>query len=224
MRQILTIFLKDVSIEMSGGGIFPAVAVFAVTLASVLHFTNIFPSSAAVISAAPAVFWICILFAATIAFERSFEVERKSEALRSILMSPVDRGAVFIGKMLANMLLLSAIEAVFIPFFILFFKIELWRVVVPFLSVVVAATAGVSAVGTLLSALSAQTKTKGVIFPVLLFPLLIPVLISASQGLSVIFGGAPEHDFFRYLKILVSFDLTFIAAGTLVYGYIIEEI
>lgn len=225
MRDIVTIFLKDISIETSGGGIFPAVAAFAVVLASVLHFTDIFPSSPATVTqAAPAVFWICILFAATVGFERSFEVERKSQALRSILMSPVDRGAVFIGKMLANLTLLVAVEAVFIPVFALFFRLDAFSSALPFLSVVFAATVGIAAVGTLLSALSAQTDMKGVVFPVLLFPLLIPVLISASLGVSAALGGGVEHDFARHIKVLVSFDLAFIAAGTLIYGYIIEEI
>ncbi len=224
MRHILTILRKDISIETAGGGIFPAVSAFAVVCASVFHFAGVFPSAAAV-SAAPSVFWISVLFASTVAFERSFEVERKSRALRSILMSPVGRGEVFIGKMLANLLLLFAVEAVFIPVFSLFFRIDIFSAAVPFFAVVFAGTVGVAAVGTILSALSAQTDMKGVIFPVLLFPLLIPVLISASQASSVALGvEGVEQDFARHLKLLISFDLAFISAGTLIYGYIIDEI
>ncbi len=224
MRDIFTIFFKDISLETSGGGIFPAVSVFAVVIASVFHFTNAFPSDFATSSSAPAVLWISVFFAATVAFERSFEIEKKSEALRMVLMSPVDRGAVFIGKMLANLLLLLAVEAVFIPVFAIFFRIAIMPVIFPFISVVFAGTIGIAAAGTILSALSAQTKMKGVVLPVLLFPILVPVLISASQAVSSIFGGGVEPDFAQNLKILVSFDLAFIAAGTLIYGYIIEEI
>ncbi len=224
MRAIWTVFFKDLSIETSGGGVFPAVAAFAVVIASVLHFTNVFPSAPAVTNAAPAVFWISTLFAATIAFERSFEVERKSEAIRMVLMSPVDRGAVFIGKTLANLFLLTAVQAVFVPVFALFFSLDVLPVLGPFAATVFAGTVGVAAVGTALSALSAQTSMKGAIFPVLLFPLLIPVLISASESLSAVLGGAPAGDFPRHMKALISFDFAFLAAGTLVYGYIIDDV
>ncbi len=224
MRDILTVLRKDISLETAGGGIFPSVSVFAVVIMSVFHFTNAFPSASATVSAAPAVFWISAFFAATVAFERSFEIERKSEALRMILMSPVDRGAVFIGKMLANLLLLLAVEAVFIPVFALFFGVSITPVMLPFIAVAFAGTVGIAAVGTLLSALSAQTKMKGIVFPVLLFPLMTPVLISASQAFSSLLGGGIEQDLARHIKILVSFDLAFTAAGTLVYGYVIEEI
>ncbi|WP_462136937.1 heme exporter protein CcmB [Candidatus Mycalebacterium sp.] len=224
MRDIWTVFLKDISIETSGGGVFPAVAAFAVVIASVLHFTNVFPSAPAAAKAAPAVFWISTLFAATIAFERSFEVERKSEAIRTVLMSPVDRSAVFIGKTLANLLLLTAVQVVFIPVFALFFSLDILPVLAPFAVAVFTGTVGVAAVGTALSALSAQTGMKGAIFPVLLFPLLIPVLISASESLSAVLGGVPAGDLLRHMKVLISFDFAFLAAGALVYGYIIEDV
>lgn len=224
MRDIWTIFFKDLAIETSAGGVFPAVAAFAVVIVSVLHFTNVFPSAPSAANAAPGMFWISTLFAAAISFERSFEVERKSEAIRSILMSPVDRGAVFIGKTVANLLLLTAVQLVFIPVFTLFFSLDILSVPVLFAATVFAGTVGIAAVGTALSALSAQTSMKGVVFPVLLFPLLLPVLISASEALSAVLGGAPAHDFPRHMKVLISFDFAFLAAGALVYGYIIEDI
>lgn len=225
MRDAFTIFFKDISLETSGGGIFPAVSVLAVVIAAVFHFTNAFaPASPAASASAPAVFWISVFFAATVAFERLFETEKKSEALRMTLMSPVDRGAVFIGKMLANLLLLLAVEAVFIPIFSIFFGIGIVPVIFPFISVAIAGTIGIAAAGTVLSSLSAQTKMKGIVLPVLLFPILVPVLISASGAFFSILGGGAERDFAQHMKILISFDLAFTAAGTLVYGYIIEEI
>lgn len=220
-RDIWVILLKDFSLETSGNGVFIPAAAFATVIAAVFHFAN--PSDFATASAAPAAFWISVLFTATVAFERLFETEKKSEALRMTLMSPADRGAVFIGKMLANLLLLLAVEAVFIPLFAVFFRVSVTPVIIPFVSVTLAATVGIAAVGTALSALSAQAKMKGIILPILLFPLLVPVLLSASQAFSALLGGGAEREFARHLRILISFDLAFTTMGTLVYGYIVDE-
>lgn len=224
MRDILTVFLKDVSIEIRGGGIVPSVAVFAVVLASVLRLSGVLPPGPASSLAAPAMFWICLLFAATVAFERSFEIERKSEAIRVILMSPAGRGDVFIGKTLANLALLLAVEVFFIPAFSFFFGLGYAVLSARFLLATFAATVGIAAVGTLLSALCSRTRGGGVLLPVLMFPLLIPVLTSATLAVSAALGSGIARDFSGHIKVLVSFDLAFVAAGTLVYGYIIEEI
>lgn len=223
MRDIFTVFLKDVSIELRGGGIVPSVAVFAVVLASVLRLSGVLPQGPASEFAAPAVLWICLLFAATVAFERSFEIEKKTGAIRVILMSPAGRGEVFLGKTLSNLALLLAVEVFFLPVFSFFFGLGPAAVSVRFLSAVFAATVGMAAVGTLLSALCSQARGGNVLLPVLMFPVLIPVLSSATLASSAALGSGIARDFAGHMKILVSFDLAFVAAGTLIYGYIIEE-
>ena len=224
MRDIFTVFLKDVSTEIKGGGIVPSVAVFAVVLASVLRFSGVLPQGPASEFAAPALLWICLLFAATVAFERSFEIEKKNGAIRTVLMSPAGRGEIFLGKTLSNLALLLAVEAFFLPVFSFFFGLGYAVFSARFLLAVFIATVGIAAVGTLLSALCSQTRGGGVLLPVLMFPLLIPVLTSATLATSAALGTGIARDFAGHVKILASFDLAFVAAGTLIYGYIIEEI
>ena len=223
MRDVLSVFFKDVLIEIRGGGILPAVSVFAVVLAAVVHFSQVMSPDPASSPAAPAMMWVCLLFASTVALERSFEIERKNEAIRVVLMSPAGRGAVFLGKVLANFVLLTAVEVFFLPVFSFFFRLGDAAVSLRFVLTVLAATAGIAAVGTLVSALCSRARGAGVMLPVLMFPLLIPVLTISSLATSAALGGSVYGDFVAHMKILISFDLAFMATGTLVYGYIIEE-
>jgi heme exporter protein B len=174
-------------------------------------------------SIAGAMIWVTVLFAGTLGLGRSFALEREAEALTGVMLAPVDRGAFFLGKWLANVTIVLVVEALIFPVFSLFFNLSFQGSLGALAGVIVLATAGFIALGTLFGAIAAHTRLGETLLPILLLPLLAPVIIFACAATQRLLVGRPLADVASQLKMLLAFDLVFLFVCTAVFGAVLEE-
>jgi heme exporter protein CcmB len=161
--------------------------------------------------AAAGILWIAIAFAGTLALGRAFERERQNETLRGLLMTPIDRPALYVGKLTSILLLLLAVEAIVVPLVGLMFQAPLFRHPVLMAGLLVTGTVGFTAVGTLFAAMLLRTRSRDVMLPVLLYPITIPVIIAGVRGTAALLQAEANVPVARaWLSMLVFFDAVFI--------------
>ena len=167
-------------------------------------------------------FWLAVFFAWNVALDRSFSSEREENCLQALLLYPITPGTLFIAKFIANLLALTAIEAILIPAFVIFTDVSLlagaWR----FLTILVAANLGLCAVGTLVSALISGLPRQGSLLVLLVLPLASPIVIGAGQATTSLLAG-DTTSWCRWLQLLSVFAALFICLGTLLFEFVIEE-
>ncbi|MFH1680965.1 MAG: heme exporter protein CcmB [Candidatus Eisenbacteria bacterium] len=169
---------------------------------------------------APGLLWIAFAFSGTIGLEHTHAVEREMGGMEGLLLAPIDRGLIYVAKLLAGTLFMYLAELLTLPFFVLFFNVDILPLLPRMLLLNLAGTFGFCSVGTLLVAVTARTRLKGVILPVLLFPVVVPVLLAAVEGTAAIFRGESMGN---ALKILVVFDAVFASVSFLTFGFALEE-
>jgi heme exporter protein B len=170
-----------------------------------------------------AMLWVTILFAGTLGLGRSFTLEREQEALTGVLLTPIDRGALYLGKFLANLAILLVVEAVIFPVFALFFQASFAGSLPALVAVVVLASVGFMALGTLFSAVTAHTRLGDTLLPILLLPLMIPVVIFAATATQRLLVGRPVEEIAASLRMLLAFDLIYVAVCTALFRYVVDE-
>jgi heme exporter protein B len=221
LAQVWAVARKDLLLEARSRERFVAMATFAALVAVVFSFA-LDPSLRAA-SIAGAMLWVTVLFAGTLGLSRSFALEREDAALTGMMLSPAPAGAVFLGKFLANLVVLLAVEAVIFPVYALFFGLRLGGALGGLVLVVVLATVGFMALGTLFAAISAHTRMGDSLLPILLLPLLIPVVIFAASATQRLLLGRPFGEIEGSLRMLLAFDLVFLFVCTAVFGAAVEE-
>lgn len=212
---------KDLTLELRSRERLVSMLSFAVLVAVVFSFALDPTFRARAIGGA--MLWITLLFAGMLGLGRSFSAEREQDALAGILLSPVDRGAVFLGKFAANLVFLLLTALLVFPVYGLFFQLPYRGGLGGLALVVVLASIGFMALGTLFSAVAASTRLGETILPVLLLPLLLPVVIFAAGATQRLLIGRPFAEIVGSIKMLAAFDIVFIIVCTLVFGSVVEE-
>ncbi len=171
----------------------------------------------------PAVLWITFLFSGSIGLGRSFAMEKESEAIKGLLLAPVDRSLIYVGKFLSNFTFLLIIELFTIPIFIVVFNYGLNINFMGIILVIFLGTVGFGSVGTVFAAMSINTRLREVLLPILYFPIIIPVLLASVNITGSLLDGKMLTDNASSLQLLIVFDIIFLSAGILLYQYVIEE-
>jgi heme exporter protein B len=219
--QAWAVARKDLLLEARSRERFVSMATFAVLVAVVFSFA--LDPTVRSQDIAGAMLWVTVLFAGTLGLGRSFALESEADALTGMLVSPVPRGAMFLGKFLANLLIVLAVEAVVFPVYALFFGLRFAGALGGLVLVVVLATVGFMALGTLFSAMTAHTRHGETLLPILLLPLLIPVVIFAASATQLLLAGRPLAEVEGNLRVLLAFDLVFLFVCTAAFGSAMEE-
>lgn len=142
--------------------------------------------------------------------------------MEGLLLTPVDRSAIYLGKMLGNLLFIGVVEVIILPIFIVLFNLSAQDL--PLLvGVVVLGTIGFAGVGTLFSAMAVHTRAREVLLPILLFPVVIPVMLASVKMTGAILDGLPFADVQNWFSLLVAFDLIFLALSFILFDYVMEE-
>jgi heme exporter protein B len=222
MKKIWAIVWKDIITELRTKELFSSMFTFALLIIVIFNFTFGF-SVEFIPVAAPGILWVAFTFAGVLGLSRSFALEKEGNAILGLLLTPLDRSFIFLGKMIGNMIFVFIIETIILPIFVLFFNYNLFGNVLPLLLVILLGTIGFVSVGTLFSAMALNTKLREVLLPILLFPIIIPVIISSVKLISAILEGNPISYAGSSLQILVSFDIIFLVVCTIVFEYVIEE-
>jgi heme exporter protein B len=212
---------KDLTIELRTRTAFLSSVVFAVLGLAVFYFA--WSSSAiAAIDLAPGVVWVIFIFSSILAVQRSFGVERPERALDGLLISPIGREAIYLGKAIANMCFVGAIQLVAIPAAVLFYNLPSRALPVLF-AIAALATIGLVAVGTLFASMAVNTQLAELLLPMLSLPFFMPIIIAAGMTTQRLLAGRPFSESLPWLKMLIAFDLVFLTACTLAFPYTLEE-
>lgn len=221
LAQVWAVARKDLLLEARSRERFVSMATFAMLVAVVFSFA--LDPTVRSRDIAGAMLWVTVLFAGTLGLGRSFALEREADAFTGVLVSPVPRGAVFLGKFLANLTVLLAVEAVIFPVYAILFGLGLGSALGGLVLVVFLATVGFMALGTLFGAITAHTRLGETLLPILLLPLLLPVVIFAASATQRLLVGRPLAEIGGNLRMLLAFDLIFLFVCTTIFGAAVEE-
>jgi heme exporter protein B len=220
LRKVMAIVWKDVRAELRTKDILSSMLVFAGL--SVLIFQFAFDLRADNVRLVlPGVLWIAITFAGVLGLNRSFILEQDRGSLEGLLLAPVDRSAIYFGKLIGNLLFIFIVELLLLPLMTVLFNV--WLLSPALLLVLALGTLGYAAVGTLFAALSINTRAREVMLPILLFPVMVPVFVAGVQAVSRLLDGESLADIMRWVQLLVAYDAIFIAVAMLLFDYVVEE-
>jgi len=213
---------KDLAIEFRTRSAFLAAIVFSL-LAIVIFFFAWDSTAVSAVDLAPGVLWVIFTFSGLLGLHRSFGVEEADRAIDALLASPVDREAVFLGKALANLLFVLGVQALAIPAVALFYNVPLARVLGPLVGIAVLAAIGLVSIGTLFSAMAANTRLAELLLPVLALPFFVPIILPAAQSTARLLAGRPIAEAMSWLRILIAFDIVFLVACALAFPFTLED-
>ncbi|NOG54134.1 MAG: ABC transporter permease [Planctomycetes bacterium] len=219
LRQIYWLASKDILIEARSRQTIGLVVVLGVLIIVVLGL-GLEPSQTSGFSAT-AILWVAYLFGGVLCFEKTMAVERHDEALAGLLLAPIDRGAIYIAKLISNLILMFSLAIVVTPVAVLLFHFDLSAALGAFVLIMSISMVGFAAVGTLFSATISSSRLQGGLLAMLIFPISLPLVITSSQLLLRIFRGNQELSF-SGLSILIAFDVIFLVASWLVFELILE--
>ena len=221
LRKILAIVAKDLAAELRTREMLGAMFVFALLVIFIFNFAFELRAEDQR-TLAPGVLWVAITFSGMLGLSRSFIREKDRGSLDGLLLAPVDRGVIFLGKMLGNALFITVIDLIILPVFVVLFDIPI--ATLPHLGVIVIlGTIGLSGVGTLFSAMAVHTRAREILLPVLLFPLIVPVILSAVKLSAAVIDDLPFAEVQQWFNLLVVFDLVFAVLSFLFFDYVVEE-
>ena len=213
---------KDLTIEFRTRSAFFSAVIFAL-LGLVIFYFAWDPTAVAVTDLAPGVLWVIFTFSGLLGLHRSFGVESEDHAIDGLLASPISREAIFIGKALANLIFVAAVQLIAIPALMLFYNLPLGDVAGPLIAIAVLAAIGLVAVGTLFSAMAVNTRLAELLLPMLSLPFFVPIVIAASQSTAKLLSGRPVAEAAAWIKLLIAFDIIFVAACTLAYPFTVDD-
>lgn len=221
-RDAWLIARKDLAIEFRTTSAFLSALVFAL-LGIVIFYFAWDSSAVSAIDLAPGVLWVIFTFSGMLGMHRSFGVEEHDRGIDGLLASPVARESIFLGKALANLVFVAAVQVVAIPAVALFYGLPLGPVALPLAGIALLAAIGLVSVGTLFSAMAVNTRLAELLLPMLSLPFFAPIVIPAAQATAKLMSGRPVGDAGAWLKLLLAFDLVFVVACTLAYPFTLEE-
>lgn len=209
---------KDLRIEARGRHLLASVLPFAITLLLAFGLA-LGPGRTFLQRTAPALLWIAVLFSAVLSSRQAYQVETEDDALEGLVLSPVDRAAVFLGKAASVAAGLLALEAVVVALVVLLFDVTFGGLLSA-AGALVLGTVGLAAVGSLFGVMSASPRAREAVLPLLVLPLATPALLGGIRATELSTGGGGAAS---WLGLLLAFDVVVVALGTLVFAYLLED-
>ena len=209
-RTAWLVLRKDVAIEAKSWEVLTTTLFFAVACVLIFAFAFV-KDGRPVDDAAAGILWIAIAFSGTLALGRTFERERYGETLRALLLAPAPRAALYVGKLLGMLALLGLAELLLVPLVALLFQAALFSRPLLLVALLAGGTIGFCAVGTLFAAMLVRARSRDVLLPILLYPIIIPVIIAGVRGTAALLAPTPdEATAIMWLGILGAFDAVFL--------------
>ncbi len=219
-KTVLAVFRKDVVAELRSREIFGAMALFA--LLSVLVFSFALQLNLTVRrEAVSGILWVTVVFAVVLGFNRASAIEREGGSFDALMLAPVARGAIYLGKTLSNYLFAGLVGLVLLPLMTVIYNVPLatWGAVVA----IVLGTLGLSLTGTLLSMMTVQTRTRETLLPIVMLPVAMPLLLAAVSATTRIANGEEMATWAGWLQLVGTLDLVYFILCYLLFDYVVEE-
>lgn len=223
MTGFAAILRKDLRLELRSGE--STIALIALSLLILVVMVFALDPVGGVRDAATAAgaLWVAMIFAGMIGSTRALLAERDNGCLRALLLSPLDRGALYLAKLAAAFIFMAIAEAAAIVMMVLFFNLDFDSRLLRLLPIIGLGALGFSALSTLLAAISGRIRAGDLLLPLLAVPMFVPALIAGVKASSATLTGAPFASSAQWLKILVAFDVIFLATGFLLFEHVIGE-
>lgn len=220
-RQTLWLLWKDLLLEVRRRESLLSMFFFGSLLLFVFHFAFEIPREK-VPEMAPGLLWLAFLFTGTLGLAQLFQPERENQCLDALLLAPIDRSALYLAKVLFNLLLMVLVELVVFPLFWVLFNLTIWGLLPSLFLVALLGTIGFCVLGTLFSAVTLRARARELLLPLVLFPLMIPVILATVRGMEILFRTAQFEEAMPWLRLLIGFDVIFLTAGFLIFEWVIE--
>lgn len=220
LQAMTAIIRKDLAAEWRSRELFSAMLVFALLVILIFNFALELDARARS-SVTAGVLWVTFAFAGTLGLNRSMATEKDRGCLDGLLLAPVDRAAIYFGKAIGNLIFMLIVELIVLPVYSLLYNTNLFQ---PGLLLVVGlGSIGYVAVGTLLATMAVQTRTRDILLPILLFPLIVPVLIAAVKASGGFLQGLSLSEVINWINLLIVYDIIFIAISFMIFDFVVEE-
>lgn len=220
-QRVWMVVWKDVLIERRSKESLNALVFFALLLLFVFQFA-LGPERARVEAALPGLLWLGFILSGLLAFGRTFLVERENDCWEGLVLTPGDKSAIYLGKLAGNVLVMIMVEVVLLVLFAVFFAIDFMPFLPGLAAVLALGTLGLASVGTLFGAVTAQMRARELLFPVLLLPAVVPVLLASVSATQTVLAGETLADAAAWLKLLAAADLVYLVVGVLTFEFVLE--
>jgi heme exporter protein B len=212
---------KDVLAERRSKESLNALLFFSLLLLFVFQFA-LGPERARVEAALPGLLWLGFILSGLLAFGRTFQIERENDCWEGLVLTPGDKSAIYLGKLAGNVLVMIVVEVVLVALFAVFFAIDFTPFLPGLAAVLALGTLGLASVGTLFGAVTAQMRARELLFPILLLPAVVPVLLASVSATQTVLAGEPLADAAAWLKLLAAADLVYLVVGVLTFEFVLE--
>jgi heme exporter protein B len=220
LKAIFAITWKDLAAELRSRELLSAMLVFSILVLLIFYFALDLDLRTRRSITAGAL-WVTFAFAGTLGLNRSMAIEKEQGCLDGLLLAPLDRSAIYFGKMFSNLAFMLMVEAIILPLYSILYNVDLLNA--GLIGVTLLGSVGYIAVGTLFSTMTVQARTRDVLLPVLLFPVVIPVLVASVKASGGFLEGLEMVDILPWLNILIVYDVVFITAAFMVFDFVVEE-
>jgi heme exporter protein B len=222
LRETYLLLWKDLLLELRRRDSLLTMFFFGTLLLFVFHF-SFDPAPEKVAAMAPALLWLAFLFTGTLGLAQLFHSERENHCLDALLLSPLDRGALFLAKSCFNLVLMVLVEIVVIPLFWILFNLRSWNLLPQLFLVTLLGTVGFCVLGTITSAITLRARARELLLPLVLFPLMIPVILATIRCMENVLRTGEFGDAIPWLRLLIGFDVIFLTVGVLIFDWVIES-
>jgi len=219
-KAVSAIVWKDLQAEFRSRELFSAMLVFSLLIILIFNFALELDVKTRQ-SVTAGVLWSTFAFAGTLGLNRSMAIEKDRGCLDGLLLAPVDRSAIYFGKLISNLVFMLVVEVIVLPIYSILYGINLFQP--GLLLVILLGSVGYVGVGTLLAAMSVQTRTRDILLPILLFPVVIPVILAAVKASAGYLEGIEFSEILSSLSLLIAYDVIFIAVAFMVFDNVVEE-
>jgi heme exporter protein B len=221
VRRAFIIAWKDVLVERRSKETVNALVFFSLLLLFIFQFA-LGPDRDRLGQALPGLLWLGFLLSGLLGLGRTFLVERDNDCWEGLLLTPGDKSAIYLGKLAGNLLLIFSVEALVLLLFVIFFDLDI-TAALPSLTLVIAlGTVGLAAVGTLFAAMTASVRARELLFPVLLLPVQVPVLLGTVKATEAALAGEPLSSVAHWIKLLAAADVIYVVIGLLTFEVVLE--
>lgn len=218
--KTLAILNKDLLAEFRTRELVISVLVFALLVLVIFNFA-FDPDTGVINLVAPGILWVSLTFAGVLGLNRTFIHEKTNASLEGLMLCPVDRAAIYLGKLLSNCVFMLIVAFIITPVFLVLLNLPLF---LPGLAlIIVLATVGFASIGTLFSALAINTRSRDVMLPILFLPTVVPVIIAAVKATELVLKNEPWSAMLLWIQIIVAFDIIYLVISTLVFEHVIQD-
>ena len=220
VRRAWAVAWKDVLVERRSKETLNSLVFFALLLLFAFEFA-LGPDRARLTQALPGLLWLGFILSGLLGLGRTFLLERENDCWEALLLTPGDKSAIYVGKLAGNVVLMLAVATLLLALFAVFFNVDIWAALPGLAVVIVLGTLGLASIGTLFAAMTANVRAREILFPVLLLPVQVPVLLATVKATEAALAGEPLVAYAHWLELLGAADVIYLVAAVLTFEFIL---